>query len=86
MIESTVSQRRELDSEKQTKETEEQRKAREVSTPFYPLHFVAYLGFLKYTISEFGCKTSRSPIRNINGSPAVLLRTMRQAVPKRSDI
>jgi hypothetical protein len=30
MIESTVSQRRELDSERQTRETEEQRKAREV--------------------------------------------------------
>ena len=31
MIESTVSQRRGLDSERQTKETEEQRRAREVS-------------------------------------------------------
>lgn len=30
MIETTVSQRRELDSERQTKETAEQRKAREV--------------------------------------------------------
>ena len=30
MIETTVSQRRELDSERQTRETEEQRKAREV--------------------------------------------------------
>lgn len=30
MIESTVSQRRELDSERQTRESEEQRKAREV--------------------------------------------------------
>jgi hypothetical protein len=34
MIEETVSQRRELDSERQTKETEEQRRAREV----FPLH------------------------------------------------
>lgn len=32
MIETTVSQRRELDSEKQIKETEEQRRAREVCT------------------------------------------------------
>jgi hypothetical protein len=31
MIETTVSQRRELDSERQQKETEQQRKAREVS-------------------------------------------------------
>ena len=34
MIESTVSQRRELDSEKQHKETDEQRKAREASRIF----------------------------------------------------
>ena len=33
MIETTVSQRRELDSERQTKETEDQRKAREVGCP-----------------------------------------------------
>jgi len=31
MIETTVSQRRELDSERQRRETEEQRKVREVS-------------------------------------------------------
>lgn len=31
MIESTVSQRRELDSERMTRETEDERKAREVS-------------------------------------------------------
>lgn len=33
MIEETVSQRRELDSERQIKESEEQRKAREVNLP-----------------------------------------------------
>ncbi len=41
MIETTVSQRRELDSERQRNETEDQRKAREASVP--SLHnFVAY--------------------------------------------
>lgn len=33
MIETTVSQRRELDSERQQKETEDQRRAREVDAP-----------------------------------------------------
>lgn len=37
MIETTVSQRRGLDSERQRKETEDQRKAREVSS-FYTLN------------------------------------------------
>lgn len=37
MIETTVSQRRGLDSERQQKETEDQRRAREVSYMFCPM-------------------------------------------------
>lgn len=79
MIETTVSQRRELDSERQRNETEEQRKAREVSIADTYL----ILRVTHYSYYSGKRRTSRrSPDRNIGGSPTLLLHRLRQAIPK----
>ena len=79
MIETTVSQRRELDSERQRNETEEQRKAREVSmTDTYRIQLITH-----YSYYSGKCRTSCRPAdRDIGGSPTILLHGLRQAIPK----
>ena len=79
MIETTVSQRRELDSERQRNETEEQRMAREVriadmSFILLVTHYFYYSGKRR--------TSRRSPDRNIGSAPTVLLHRLRQAIPK----
>ena len=78
MIETTVSQRRELDSERQRNETEEQRKAREVSindTFFLLLVTLFYFAGRRRS-------SRRSSDRNIGSSPTILLHRVRQAISK----
>lgn len=57
MIESTVSQRRELDSERQTKETEDQRRAREVRDHIQPRLSFALL--IDYTGRRYPSQSAR---------------------------
>ena len=74
MIETTVSQRRELDSERMTKETEDQKRAREVGERmFYTNSFVHES--LGSRCTKGGC-----PIRNLKRSTSILLRALRQAI------
>ena len=79
MIETTVSQRRELDSERQRNETEEQRRAREVSiADTYIIQLVTHYSYY----SGKRCTSCRSADRDIRGSPTILLHGLRQAIPK----
>lgn len=82
MIETTVSQRRELDSERQRNETEEQRKAREASACPTPTYFIAHY----HTTIGRCCSSRCSPVRDIGGPSAVLLHRLRETVPKRRPV
>ena len=72
MIESTVSQRRGLDSERQTKENEEQRRTREVrSVHASPSHSIN-------GVVSGNCREARSSaVGDIVCTEAILLRAMR---------
>lgn len=70
MIETTVSQRRGLDSERQQKETEDQRRAREVELITEP-----YFTSLIISIGSGGQKISFGE-RNLNYSQGLLLHPM----------
>ncbi|KAL4243121.1 hypothetical protein ABKN59_000979 [Abortiporus biennis] len=61
MIESTVSQRRELDSEKQTKETEEQRRAREDAVA----RKAAVKDEISTTLKAFYCELCDKQFKNV---------------------
>ncbi|PCH33447.1 hypothetical protein WOLCODRAFT_160076 [Wolfiporia cocos MD-104 SS10] len=61
MIETTVSQRRELDSERQTKETEEQRKAREDSVA----KRAAVQSEISTTLRAFYCELCEKQFQNV---------------------
>ena len=74
MIETTVSQRRELDSERQRNETEEQRRAREASVLSPSLTNI--IADCRVTIGKC-CPSRRSPDRDIGGPSAVLLYHLR---------
>ncbi|SRR6266702_2158008 len=80
MIETTVSQRRELDSERQRNETEEQRKAREVSIIDTSSYYLSRI-ILSYSAGKRR-SSRRSPDPNIGSSPTILLHCLRQAVSK----
>jgi hypothetical protein len=67
MIESTVSQRRELDSERQQKESEEQKLAREVR------HTFKSIGVLPINSLELCCKARVYPVGALRNPQGVLL-------------
>lgn len=80
MIETTVAQRRGLDSERQQKETESQRRAREVN-------LVASGHYLKLTCLSGSGSSKVSPRkRNFNYPATLLLRFMRQTIQDRCSV
>jgi hypothetical protein len=82
MIETTVSQRRGLDSERQQKETEEQRRARQVcSSASRPC-----AGRLNFIPTGFRCAPNSSTNRNFGYPQSLLLRSLRQTVQERCAI
>jgi hypothetical protein len=82
MIETTVSQRRGLDSERQQKETEDQRRAREVSgAAFNELMFI-----ITIIITGHSCSPRSLTIRDFQYPGSILLCPLLQAIPKCSPI